>query len=273
MDDRPTLLVVVPTYGHYDYAARAVRSALEHTVSWAARVLVVDDATPDHGPAFREHLAAFAARPGGGFAFYRFADRGGLTRSWNYGLQAAADAGVDCCCVTNSDVVFAPGWDRAVHALLAGGTYDLVGPLSNAPGTSAEQYVGRYVSAYDRSRGDDPEHLAQVQEALWRELAGAHRPAVLNGFCLVARTRTWWDHAYDRKHVFCPRNDRDGRGRPNPTPLMTLNEYELQRRWRAAGLRTGVALGAYVYHYRSVTRGDAYRCGDWFRRPGGGPGP
>ena len=63
-------------------------------------------------------------------------------------------------------------------------------------------------------------------------------------------------HAYDAEHVFKPRNDVNSRGHKNPTPLMTLQEYELQGRWHAAGLRSGVVLSSFVFHYRAVSRGE-----------------
>ena len=37
---------------------------------------------------------------------------------------------------------------------------------------------------------------------------------------------------------------------------MTLQEYELQGRWHAAGLRSGVVLSSFVFHYRAVSRGE-----------------
>jgi hypothetical protein len=47
---------------------------------------------------------------------------------------------------------------------------------------------------------------------------------------------------------------------------MTLNEYELQRRWKETGLKVRRrCLGSYVFHYRAVSRGDAHKKGDWVR--------
>lgn len=277
----PTILIVIPTYNAFEYAARAVRTALAHTNYMRASVLVVDDASPERLANERHKLPHSVDEPYGNFLIYlkdlryefgddrifqaTFDENGGLTRSWNLGLTMAREAAFDFCCVTNSDVMFAPRWDRDIFALLNADKYHLVGPVTNAPGTNQEQYVARYSVLYDPRKKDDVYHIAAVQDELRGAQSLRSKPTTLNGFCLVAKTRTWWDHAYDRDSVFRPRNDFNSKGERNPTPLMTLNEYELQRRWHAAGLRTGVALGSYVYHYRAVSRGDKHRKGDWAR--------
>lgn len=273
----PSILIVVPTYGQFDYAARAVRTALAHTSYMKATVAVIDDASP-------ERLARDIhcdGEPYGTFLInlkwlrqefgddrivqMQFDQNGGLTRSWNAGLTLAREGAFDFCCVTNSDVMFAPRWDREIFSLLNADKYHLVGPVTNAPGTNQEQYVGRYSVVYDPKKKDDVHHIAAVQDELIAQQSLRSKPSTLNGFCMVAFTKTWWDHSYSYTDVFCPRNDYNSKGEKNPTPLMTLNEYELQRRWHAAGLRSGIALGSYVYHYRAASRGDKHKAGDWAR--------
>lgn len=275
---KPFILIVIPTYGHFEYAADAVRSALRNTTCFDPYVLVVDDASPDWPP-WVDTGPDSQARPVPGPLYdvfsefptkvdwHRFEENGGLTRSWNRGLwEAGSGDKYDFACVTNSDVVFAEHWDHAIFEALRPGKnqVDLVGPVTNAPGTETSQYVGRYSTLYD------PTHPQKDIDAVQRELTNAQgtrtKTATLNGFCMVANTRTWWANPFDPKHVFCPRNDFNSKGERNPTPLMTLNEYELQRRWHEKGLTSAVCLGSYVFHYRAVSRGDKHKRGDWVRK-------
>jgi hypothetical protein len=40
----------------------------------------------------------------------------------------------------------------------------------------------------------------------------------INGFCMLAKTQTWWANAYDAEanQVFCPRNDFNSKSERNP---------------------------------------------------------
>lgn len=263
---KPSILIVIPTYGHFDYAERAVRSALANTIHFSPSIAVFDDCSPDED----------ACNKFGGFvlgcqfeydvpaSMTRFHANGGLTRSWNHGLHAAKTSGYEYCCVTNSDVMFPIGWDVEVIKGLE--KYALVGPVTNAPGTQKDQYVDRYSVIYNRPTAWAD--IQKVQDEIGKAKAGWFKELTLNGFCMVAKTETWWANAFDAEHVFRPRNDLNSKGEPNPTPLMTLNEYELQARWHAKGLRSAACLGSYVFHYRAVSRGDKYKQGDWVREEG-----
>lgn len=258
---KPSILIVVPTYNHFEYAAEAIASAFSAATHLDPHVLMVDDASPNWTP-IRPLLDAASEDK---FHEHVFEKNGGLTRSWNYGLTLAKNLRFDYCCVTNSDVVFTTGWDfEVVQALKR--QYALVGPVTNAPGTSPEQYVGKYSGVY--SKEDPKANLDVVASELSAAHAGRTKEVTLNGFCMIAKTKTWWDNAFDDEHVFKPRNDVNSKGEPNPTPLMTLNEYELQRRWHQRWLKSAVVLGSYVFHYRAVTRGDREKRGDWVRKEG-----
>lgn len=276
----PKILIVVPTYGQFDYAIRAVRTALSSTQTLEAHVAVIDDASPERMARERHEIPHSVDEPYGNYlinlryAREEFGDRiyqlqfdenGGLTRSWNAGLQAAKDMDFDFCCVTNSDVMFAPRWDARVFDVLNSDKYQLVGPVTNAPGTEQGQYVGNYSVIYRKDKKDDLSHMADVQDELMFQQGTRTKEATLNGFCMIAFTKDWWANAYDANHVFCPRNDFNSKGEKNPTPLMTLNEYEFQRRLHEKGGKSAVCLGSYVYHYRAVSRGDKHKRGDWAR--------
>src|ERR1017187_2426465 len=75
---------ICPTYGQYDYARAAVKSFLQHTPGGVA--LVVDDGHPQFHKFWDDHWNVVA---------HRFRGRGGLTRSWNYGLKQARKMGAE----------------------------------------------------------------------------------------------------------------------------------------------------------------------------------
>ena len=257
MDSR--ILFICPTYAeveHHRYTLRAVRSFLRYTPDGS--VLVVDDASPGWHTGHERDLVnedkqrVFTAR---------FEVWGGVTRSWNFGLNTARGMNLEFALCGNNDVVFTDGWyEGMVQALDQG--FSLAGPVSNAPGITAQKQaeVWRYVGNYELR--DDQPYLDSVARSL-RGLAPFEAP--VNGFCQLARTRDWWSGAYDDRYVYRPSNEFTSEGRRNPTPLMTLNEDELQGRWAKLGRRTAVCPSSFVFHYRAVTRGSKYFRGRWYR--------
>lgn len=237
------LCVVVPTHGHLDYARRAVASLLAAAPPDALAV-VVDDASTDW---------SFDGWPGG-VALHRFKKQGGLTRSWNYGLRVARDRGAEYACVTNSDVVFTAGWFEPVAWALDHGA-DLAGPLTNAPGHQPKQQVTRHLPDFKAT--DDQAYLDGVARRLAAKNAGLLTPLRVNGFCMTAKTATWWRGAHDAASVFDPKHK------------MTRNEDELQGRWKRLGLVSALVPASFVFHYRGVTRKGATRGREgqgWYRR-------
>lgn len=280
MSAKPSLLVVVPTYGALDYAAKAIHSIMENTTVFEPFVLLIDDCSPElqHGAledpsrrtlACSELMQTISLYTQEQVKTHYFTDNGGLTRSWNRGLALGIENKHDYVCVTNSDVYFPNGWD--VEILKGLEKYALVGPVTNAPGTEHEQYVGHYSVLYNHDSRDNIfssyDSIRVVQNELLNVQHGRFKQATLNGFCMVAKTATWDRGRYSASCVFCPRNDVNSKGKANPTPLMTLNEYELQKRWHHLKLQSAICLGSYVFHYRAVSRGKDYLRGDWARLP------
>lgn len=268
---RPETVAVIPVRGAFDYAAATARSFVTHTP--AAFALLLDDASPglDHGMApspVKEFLGEYQHCS----AWIGFAHHGGPIRSWNHGLLLCRDVlKPTYVCCANSDLLFTPGWFEPVRRQLDCGRLDLVGPLSNAPGPTARglQDVTRYLPDYQLT--DDDSALRQVASRLRAFCHGNGEAMVetpINGFCMTAATVTWWANAYDDEFVFCPRNDVNSKGQQNATPLVTLHEDEFQRRLHQRGRKSGVALGSFVFHYRSVSRGDRHRQGLWYRKTG-----
>ena len=249
------LSVIIPTYGHIDYAAAALESLFRSTPrAWAC---LVDDASPQWESHHAQWIAPLEERFRDQLMVIRYDENGGLTRSWNRGLAEARSHGALYTCCTNSDVLFTSGWEASLLTALDTDTFALLGPLSNAPGNTARglQDVGRYFSGYRVT--DNHDYLDRVARMLKQKHEGAVLSATVNGFCMMARTERWWSGAFDDAHVFDP----------CPKYRISGNEDELQRRWHASGWATGVVPASFVFHYRAVTRGDRFKRGKWFRRP------
>jgi len=269
---RPAIGVIVPTYGHFDYAAAAVESCWQCTNTANIYCLLVDDASPEfyqsggEVPECIQPLLQHGRNNHAPLRLMRFEQNGGLTRSWNAGLHAFMGTAVDYIVCTNSDVLFTPGWHEPLIAALDC-DYALVGPLSNAPGDTAkgEQLVTRYIGY---APTDSPESLARVAELLRARYRNTTIASPINGFFMMARKESWYKGAWSQGsgHVFRPVNALNSRGQLNPTPLMTLNEDELQERWRKLGMRSAIALDSFILHYRAVSRGDKHRRDLWLRR-------
>lgn len=265
------LAVVIPQYGQFEYT-RACVASLHRNTAVRPVAIVVDDGSDKFDEV--QHAVLQSSAPAGATILHRLPDNGGLTRAWNKGVGIALSpewwgehdlSRVEAICVTNNDVLFSPNWDVQLMKALGGG-YSLVGPLSNAPGTEKAQTISHYMPAYEVS--DSPLSLSQTAFHLVG-LPQYNRvvSATINGFCMMGSVQAWQEHAYNRaaNEFFRPRNEFNSKGERNLTPLMTLNEYELQRRWHKAGLKTGFCPGSFVFHYRAVTRGDKHKRGLWLR--------
>lgn len=255
--------LIIPTYGAFNYAESAIDSALENTKG-SLKVLVVDDASPDWKPAGEELARKYLRDPR--VRFVGFPENGGLTRSWNFGLNYfnQPECLCDFICCANSDLIFAPEWDVPLlrAANLSGA---LVGPITNAPGTVKHQDVREFLPTYKVS--DQAASIADTAIRLKREhFRRLWLRGPINGFCMLASRETWFSGMYDDEHVFNPRNDKNSKGHSNPTPLMTLNEDELQQRWLKQERNSVICPDSFVFHYRSVSRGMKHAKGQGVRK-------
>jgi len=251
----------------HEYTVDSVRTFFQTTAN--GTVIVVDDASEGWEPIHESHLKTLAQFPGQECFVYKFPKWGGLTRSWNQGLRLAREFGCDYAICGNNDIIFPNRWyEGMLHALDNG--YELVGPLSNAPGVSAKksQQVWQYLDGYETS--DDLSKVNAVQSYLADKYMGSVVESPVNGFFQMAKLSTWWEGRFSDADVYRPVNKFTSRGRPNRTPLMTLNEDELQGRWRSRGWKSAICLSSFIFHYRAVTRGKSYAAkgGRWFRKEG-----
>jgi glycosyltransferase involved in cell wall biosynthesis len=228
--------------------------------------LVVDDGSAGWSDNYVKSLKDYVnVYPGTDLHAIHFPKNGGLTRSWNAGLAKADELQLDYAIAGNNDVIFTEKWyEGMVHALANG--YSLVGPLSNAPGITAagKQEINRYVNSYRLT--DNIDELNKTAKQLHEQNLGKVIESKVNGFFQMATMAAWRKGKYDAKHYYRPVNTHTAKGRKNPTPLMTLNEDELQSRWAAKGMKSVISLSTFIFHYRAVSRGDKYKMGKWYRK-------
>ncbi|MCX6895282.1 MAG: glycosyltransferase [Verrucomicrobia bacterium] len=224
--------LIVPVYGEFDFAFKCLDSLVRHTTDY--RCIVIDDCSPGWTDAVRAEIERIVPRER--LHFERFDPNRGLTAAWNRGLELARDFGCPYAALVNSDTLFTPGW--LVRTVAALDQVDLVGPMSNAPGEHEQQQIQRLLRDY---RPDDsPEALADLSWRLRDKFSGQIRPGVVNGFWFAAKTKTWWNNAFDATHVF------------DPAKRLVGNESEFQKRFRG---KIGAAADVFIFHYRSVSRG------------------
>lgn len=245
-----SVTVVIPQYGKFEYTANALKSLCVPASlrdNSQVRVVLVDDASPN----FYESLPDIMEHVGSEISvdWVRFEQNQGLTAAWNLGMVSATQTVLsDYAVCANNDIKVIPGWlDGIVDALEVG---DLVGPLTNAPGSERRQDVTRQTGL---NVADNENDFEAVAAAIRKQ--PAFIPSSINGFFLAAKTSSWLSGRYDAVNSFKPLNLYNSKGQKNPTPRMTLNEYELQGRWKAQGRRVGIAPRSFVFHYRAVTRG------------------
>lgn len=243
--------LVIPAYGHYDYVDLAARSYLERTPDSA--VVVVDDASPDFSDADAKVISRLKSAYKYNFGFIRLPSNAGIHTAWNVGIESAIQDGADVVIAGNSDLYFPEGW----HTQILDEVYPLrlCGPVTNAPGPQLEQLCPSPCSSQLEADA--------VQSRL--PAAPARPVKELNGFCMAATVDAWKASSLPGGLFFKPCVEFNSRGKPNPTPRMTLGEYEMQGRMKRAGVELRVCPNSFVYHFRSVTRGRRFSHGQGSR--------
>ncbi len=227
------LAVVVAARDHYDYL-RAMMDSLRRT-ELAARCILVDDGSACWSE------TDWSKWPPCLLASEHFEQSQGTTAAWNHGMAMALDTPAEYIVLANSDVLFTQGWWPPLRKGLE--QFELLGPLTNAPGHCPRQRIDKYLAGYQLT--DDVDYLDTIAARL--RIVDCHCvPATkVNGFCMVAKAGTWRQHRYDAHNVFSTAERcRDSR-----------QEDEFQGRLRAAGGRIGICTESLVFHYRGVTRG------------------
>jgi len=256
---------ICPTYKakQFDSYTRSALQSFAATTPGGVAVIVDDGSVG--WDSYEQTLKSFLKLLPIEYEIFHFPKTGGLTRSWNKGLSICEEKKLDYAIASNNDVLFTnKWWMGVVHALECG--FHMVGPLSNAAGITAKgkQDVWRYVKNFKLD--DDFKYLDNVSKNLRDNYLGQVVRTPINGFFQMAKMSTWKAGKYDKNNFYRPVNVRNSKGKLNPTPLMTLNEDELQGRWIKKEMHSCVALSSFIFHYRAVTRGDGYKKGKWYRK-------
>lgn len=256
---------VCPTYKAlelHSYTVKAVRTFFDTTPQGVA--VVVDDGSIGFDKNYIQKLKVLAPTAKQ-IVVEHFLKQLGLTRSWNRGLEICADLQLDFGIAGNNDILFPVRWYEGLIQLNQSGTA-MAGPLSNAPGITAKgaQEISAHIKDYQLS--DDLELLNNYSLKILKKNKGLYHLSYVNGFFQFAAMQSWIKGKYDDRHFYKPANFFTSSGKKNPTPYTTLNEDELQARWQKIGLKSGIALSSFIFHYRSVARGDKYKRGQWFRQ-------
>ena len=222
--------IIIPSFNHFEYVHLACESAAKTP---GALVIVIDDASPQWpgDRVVRGYLPSTVP-----FVIRRYDRNAGLSRSWNAGLRVCRDMGLPYAVCGNSDLVFPDGWFEPIEEALA--THHFAGPVTNAPGHARHQAVGRYLSGYELS--DDPSDIDDVAKHLRAAGHPIQTRTHLNGFCFAGRTesfcRLWF----------------------NESIPLAGNEDDFFNRAGNEGMNAAVVPTSFVFHYRSVSRGEKF---------------
>ncbi len=190
-------------------------------------VLVVDDATPG------DEIRDFCKEKG--LAFLTKEEPVGLTNSWNMAYQYFKKHKYNNCILSNDDVRFPAGFSEGIFKALK--EFDLVGQLSNNPGTGVCQDIRRFVNIEPNEK-----NFNKIQETISERYRKApNRPSnFVNGFCF-AFSSSIAKYAYNEELLF------------NPTNVNTLNEYDLVRRINRLRGKIAICKTSYVFHWKAKT--------------------
>jgi len=253
--DRPVVAVIMSAFNHWEYTQQALKSyylSLDDRYHYI--MVLIDDASSDKIPQQIEN----EIKSYDNMVYLRFKDNGGLTQTWNFGINFAIKRfKADYIVLANNDILIPRG---AIGLLVDGltSTFEpaIIGPLTNCPGFHREtQDIRIYLPGYVPSTNlkDIERTLAQIRTLPVREV---HE---INGF-VWAGTRsaflrnTFWNSVYSF----------------NPLNRNTENEMEFQKRSRDKGIKTFLGCNCFIFHYKDVTFnrvGQKIINADWIFRP------
>ena len=155
---------------------------------------------------------------------------GGLTGTWNKGIDRCQDQGCKKIILLNHDAVVDESWPDFILAIQD--DHCIYGPITNE-------------AAFGCDYGSEKQNNS-------KEYTLAHRGVVtreheLSGFCLGFTIGALASNKFDKEHYFDPRL------------FFCYNELEWQERWRGKGRRTILVHGAFVFHHQFS---------DWKKRSG-----
>lgn len=219
-------LLAITTAGRIEWLRGAIQSLRDDL-----DVLVVDDASPPEigvEKFCKERGLMLITKP----------KAYGATDSLNKAYNFFKQKGYRTCIISNDDVLFPPAFWRGLVSGVWKHGYNLLGPLSNAPGDGKEQQIERFLNIVASSTNID-----QIQQALFQKYHGEAKWApcsYFNGFCFafgpsIAKFK------FSKELLF------------NPVFKNLGNEIDLTKRIIKRGGKIGMSKISYVFHWKHRT--------------------
>lgn len=235
---RPGVDIVICVHNALEHVQRCIQ-ALWATVDCPFNLILVDDGSETETAEWLKQLAAES----GNIHLLRNEDGVGYTRAANQGLHAAHS---DYIVLLNSDTEPVAGWlTRMIACAESHPRIGLVGPLSNAASYQSVPALRDQNGQWAVNRLPDGWSHSAMPLLLDRLTRRKHTYVpLLNGFCLLLKRAVVDKVGYFDESLF-----PDGYGEENDYAIRATN----------AGFRLAVCPGAYVYHAKSRSYGNAHR--------------
>ena len=215
--------VVVTTHGAYGSVARkCVQSYIDHIPKPCYIVLIINVSDDPETEVLERQLLEDKTAD----VVRLEEDDGGLTRTWNMGIEKCKSAGCDVVILSNHDLYVESSISHLVSAAKRCPTESLYyfGPVTNNPGPAA----GNQFQGSKHALNVDP-HVLQNHN---------NRLINLNGFLMCFPMRILNKNMFDSEHYFNPRLEYAG------------NETEWFDRFTAKGGLPILVPRTYVHHYK-----------------------
>lgn len=229
---KPKVGIVMTSYNHIDYTARALESfyaTINEKIDYELWLLD-DNSSEDIESIYNKYKSR-------GLKFFKNKANTGLTDLWNKGFELNKDK--DYLILCNNDVIFSNHWaDNLIHALSNSIYFSVAVPVTNAPGHVAAQHIANFVKNYIPT--DNQNEINLISEQIKDQIPQKTRKG--NGFCLAIKASL-----LSRKLI-------EGVPFNNQFPLYG-NEDEFFSRVKP---RTMIVPSSFIFHYKHISVASNY---------------
>ncbi len=229
---KPKVGIVITSYNHIDYTARALESfystinnKIDHEL-W----LMDDNSSEDIENIYNKYKKH-------GLKFFKNKTNAGLTSLWNKAFELNKDK--DYLIICNNDVIFSNHWaDNLIDALRNSIYFSVAVPVTNAPGHISAQHISNFVKNYIPT--DNQNEINLISEEIKDPTPLKIKKG--NGFCLAIKVSL-----LSRKLI-------EGVPFNNKFPLYG-GEDEFFSRVKP---RTMIVPDSFVFHYKHISVASNY---------------
>jgi GT2 family glycosyltransferase len=229
---RPKVGIVLTSYNHIDYTARALKSfysTINDKIDYELWLLD-DNSSEDIEIVYNKYKKH-------GLKFFKNKINAGLTSLWNKGFELNKDK--DYLIICNNDVLFSNHWaDNLIHTLSNSIYFSVAVPATNAPGHMPAQHIANFVEKYTPT--DNQNEINLIAEQTKEQAPRKTKKG--NGFCLAIKISL-----LSHKLI-------EGVPFNNKFPLYG-NEDEFFSRVKP---QTVVVPGSFVFHYKHISVNSNY---------------